>query len=213
MSTADHLWTWPEILEKLQTFVYKRRIRLENFFLGFDVRRCGQITRQKFHSVVGQTDLPLTALQIDICLERFAVPGTDDMRNYREFCRQINEISGTKDLNRTPLDGGMAHSAALPDPSNTIQPLSDRDEEQLKKLLGRMKVQVVARRMNIREQFKDYDKKPRKSYITKQQFKQSIARLGLATEPAEFDILCKKYRCTDLDDMNYQAFCQDIDPQ
>jgi hypothetical protein len=70
---------------------------------------------------------------------------------------------------------------------------------------------VVTKRMNIEEQFMDYDRAPRKNYITKQQFKQCIARLGLSTNPREFDVLCKKYRCTDLDDMNYNAFCNDIE--
>jgi hypothetical protein len=43
-----------------------------------------------------------------------------------------------------------------------------------------------------REQFWDYDHKPRKSLITMQQFKQCIARLGLASRPHDFDVLCKR---------------------
>jgi hypothetical protein len=107
----------------------------------------------------------------------------------------------------------MARSQANPDPSGTLQPLTASEEAQFKNLLERMRYIVDTRRMNIKEQFKDYDKRPRKSYITKQQFKQSIARLGLVTESGELDLLCKKYTCTDLDDMNYLAFCQDVDPQ
>ena len=70
---------------------------------------------------------------------------------------------------------------------------------------------VRMRRMNIKDQFEDYDRYPHKNYITKQQFKQCIARLGLSSDPKEFEILCKKYKCTDLDDMNYHAFVNDID--
>jgi Ca2+-binding EF-hand superfamily protein len=212
-SVVNQPRAWPEILEKLQTFVFKRRIRLEDFFLAFDFHHNGQVTRQKFHSVVGQTNLPLTAEQIEICMQSFAVPQTDDLVNYREFCHQINEIFGVRELNRTPLHPSQPVSHAAPDPSATLQRLCEKDEEQLQQILKKMKYLVLTRRMNIREQFMDYDKQPRKSYITKQQFKQSIARLGLVATPAEFELLCKKYRCTDLEEQNYLAFCNDIDPQ
>jgi hypothetical protein len=118
-----------------------------------------------------------------------------------------------KQLQRTPLDPGLARAHATPDPSGTLQPLNAAEEAQFKRLLERMRYCVGTRRMNIKEQFMDYDRKPRKSFITKQQFKQSVARLGLVNDAAELDLLCRKYRCTDLDDMNYLAFCNDIDPQ
>jgi Ca2+-binding EF-hand superfamily protein len=212
-SHLDDAKEWPQILERLQTFVYKRRIRLLDFFVAFDFHHIGQVARQKFHSVVGQVDLPLSGRQIQVCLEKFTVAGTDDLFNYRAFCTEVDEIFGVKELQKTPLNPGATVSQALPDPSSTLQPLSQSEEAQFAGLIERMRSQVSTRRMNIKEQFMDYDRKPRKSFITKQQFKQSIARLGLVSDPAEFDLLCKKYRSTDLDDMNYQAFCHDIDPQ
>lgn len=204
---------WKEVRGKLQTFVFKRRIRLEDFFLSFDFHHMGWVTKQKFRSVCGQVNLPLTPTEIELCLQVFTMPEQEDLFNYREFCDQINEVFGVKELNRTPQDSGLARSTALPDPSMTLQRLCEADENDLQKILQRMRTVIATRRMNIREQFRDYDKHPRKNYISRQQFKQSIARLGLSTSPAEFAILCKKYRCTDLDDMNYQAFCNDVDPQ
>jgi Ca2+-binding EF-hand superfamily protein len=204
---------WPEIRERIQGHVFKRRIRLLDFFHSFDLHNTGEVSRQKFRTVVGQADLPLFAADIDVCLTAFAVPGTDDLFDYRSFCTEINEIFGVNELNRAPLHSGIPDSRALPDPSSTLQFLAVQDETAFQQLLTRMRQMVLTRRMNIKEQFMDYDKKPRKSYITKQQFKQSIARLGLTTDPREFDLLCKKYRCTELEDMNYLAFCNDIDPQ
>jgi Ca2+-binding EF-hand superfamily protein len=204
---------WPEILQRLQTFVFKRRIRLDDFFLAFDFHHNGQVSRQKFHSVVGQANLPLTAEQIEICIQTFLLSEADGLVNYRDFCGEINEIFGVRHLNRTPLNQSIPISHAEPDPSSTLQRLCERDEEQLRGVLKKMKDMVTNRRMNIREQFMDYDTQPRKCYITKQQFKQSIARLGLTTSPGEFDLLCRKYRCTDLEEQNYLAFCNDVDPQ
>lgn len=211
LSQAGHVSDWNEILSKLRTFLYKRRIRLEDFFLAFDFHHIGQVSKQKFRSVVGQTDLPLTESEIELCLNEFTVPNSDDLFNYRDFCKQINEIFYVSDLCKNPLDTGITRARYLPDPSSTLQSLCTKDNEDLERILKRMKYMVLTRRMNIREQFYDYDQHPKKNYITKQQFKQSIARLGLSTNPTEFDLLCKKYRCTDLDDMNYQQFCNDID--
>ena len=211
LSQADHVSPWSEICQKLQTFVYKRGVRLEDFFLAFDFHHVGHVTKQKFRSVVGQTDLPLTEKDIETCLDIFTVPGQEDLFDYKTFCKEISTIFYVSDLVKNPLDSGMTRSRALPDPSNTLQRLCERDEDDLARILKRMKYTVLTRRMNIKEQFTDYDKHPRKNYITKQQFKQSIARLGLSSNPTELDLLCKKYRCTDLDDMNYNQFCNDID--
>lgn len=65
LSQADHVSPWSEICQKLQTFVYKRGVRLEDFFLAFDFHHVGHVTKQKFRSVVGQTDLPLTEKDIE----------------------------------------------------------------------------------------------------------------------------------------------------
>ena len=211
LSTAGHVFDWKELCSKLQTYVFKRGIRLEDFFLAFDFHHMGYVTKQKFRSVVGQTDLPLTSEQIDIILDTFTVPNQEDLFDYKSFCKDINDVFYVPELQKKPLDDGLAKSRALPDPSMTLQKLNERDEEECQNILKRMRYLVLTRRMNIREQFMDYDSRPRKNYITRQQFKQSIARLGLSASPAEFNILCKKYRCTDLDDMNYQQFCNDID--
>jgi Ca2+-binding EF-hand superfamily protein len=203
--------TWPTVLEKLQAHVSKRRIRLKDFFGAFDSLHTGTVSSQKFRTVVGQAGVPLTAEDIEVCLKTFPVKSAPELFDYRRFCVEIDEIFGVKELNRTPLHSGLPESHAVPDPSSTVQSLAGSSESQCQQLLERMRQMVRTRRMNIKEQFMDYDKAPRKSYITKQQFKQSIARLGLSTDPKEFDLLCKKYRCTDLDDMNYMAFCHDIE--
>ncbi|KAK8887144.1 hypothetical protein M9Y10_038182 [Tritrichomonas musculus] len=202
---------WESIKTRLQTFIYKRRIRIEDFFLSFDNLRSGRVTDQKFRSVIGQTDLPLEASEIDFLINMFRVQGTDDMFDYRSFCHQLNKIFGKRELCKKPVDKGKPRAQALPDPSTTLQSLDRNDQRELQSILERMRTMVRMRRMNIKEQFEDYDRMPHKNYITMQQFKQCIARLGLSSDPREFEILCKKYKCTDLDDMNYHAFVNDID--
>lgn len=202
---------WSCILKNLQTYIYKRQIRLTDFFKAFDPLNRGTVTQQKFNSVVGQTGLPLTAKQMELVAFRFTPHGQSDMFDYRSFCKEVNEIFGPTELQKVPQSENDKRVESLPDPSKTLQVLDVAQERALNEIIKRMHNEVVTKRMNISEQFIDYDRAPRKNYITKQQFKQCIARLGLSTNPKEFDILCKKYRCTDLDDMNYMAFCNDIE--
>jgi Ca2+-binding EF-hand superfamily protein len=204
---------WPGILSRLSAFVYRRRVRLREFFEGFDSLRHGIVPKQKFRTVCGQAELPLTPEQIDTVLKTFSVDGKDDMFNYREFCDAVNVVFGPTELNRTPLQPGLTHVETRPDPSETLCPLPDDEEREFQLLLQRMRSDVITKRMNVREQFWDYDHKPRKCFISMQQFKQSIARLGLASKPRELEILSKHYCCTDLNDMNYAAFCNDVDPR
>ena len=203
--------TWDELKQKIQSFIYKRRIRIEDFFLSFDHLRSGKVTDQKFRSFVGQTGIPLTPEEIEFLIGNFRVPGTTDMVDYRTFCHQLNKIFGKRELVKKPVAKDKPKLTAMPDPSATITALDFAEERKMHEILARMRTAVVTRRMNIREQFEDYDRAPHKNYITKQQFKQCIARLGLSSDPREFDVLCKRYRCTDLDDVNYHAFCDDID--
>jgi Ca2+-binding EF-hand superfamily protein len=209
--TAEDL-EWRGVLSQLSAFVYRRRIRLYDFFEAFDTLRHGTVSQQKFRTVCGQAELPLTAEQIEICLRAFAVPNTPDLVNYRNFCAQVNAIFGPTELNRTPLQPRASHVLTRPDPSTTLRKLPDAEEAELQAILTRMRRDVVTRRMNVKEQFWDYDTKPRKSFISMQQFKQCIARLGLATRPREFEVLCKHYSSTNMNDMNYMAFCNDVDP-
>jgi Ca2+-binding EF-hand superfamily protein len=203
---------WRGVLGRLSAFLFRRRIRLYEFFEGFDPLRHGTVSKQKFRTVCGQAELPLTEEQIEICLRTFAVPGTPDLFNYRTFCAQVNEVFGPTELNKTPLRPRPSRELPQSNPSETVRRLPEAEEIELQAVLTRMKREVIARRINVKEQFWDYDKRPRKSFISMQQFKQCIARLGLATRPREFDVLCDHYSCTDMNDMNYLAFCRDIDP-
>lgn len=202
---------WIALKEKIQSYIYKRRVRIEDFFLAFDKLRSGKVPDQKFRSVIGQIGVPLSAEEIDYLINTFRVEGTNDMVCYRTFVHQLNKIFGKKELQKKPVDKGKPKVGALPDPSKTISMLENQDQRRIEEILDRMRGHVITRRMNIREQFQDYDKVPRKNFITRQQFKQCIARLGLSTDPREFELLCKRYSCTELEDMNYRAFCDEID--
>lgn len=204
--------TWKTILEKLSAIVYRRRLRLTEFFEGFDPLHHGTCTKQKFRTVCGQLNLPLNETEIQTVLKKFTVKNMDDMFNYRKFCKKVNKVFGPTELNRKPQKVPTPKHIR-PNPSETLQTLTPAEERELNEILERMKIMVRTRRMNIRDQFCDYDIKPHKNYISMQQFKQSITRLGLTTRVRDLELLCKKYKCTDMADMNYLAFCRAIDPE
>ena len=93
---------------------------------------------------------------------------------------------------------GKYRAAFIQDPSLRTQPISSEESSKCQQIIDRMHQYVTTRRMEIRQQFEDYDKFPHRNYITRAQFRQRIGRLGLSTDE------------TDLDEMNYRAFCSDI---
>jgi Ca2+-binding EF-hand superfamily protein len=209
--TADQL-KWSTILPRIQSFIYKRRIRVVDFFENFDRLRHGVVTVQKFRSVVGQLDFPLTEDDIQFTTKLFACEDKPDLVNYRLMCEQINEIFGVGDLHRTPSKDATCRASHLPDPSLRLTDLDPGVKEKIRTIVDRMAKFVSTRRMEVRQQFEDYDRAPKKNYITKAQFKQGIARLGLSSNEDELELLCLRYKCTELDEQNYHAFCNDIDP-
>jgi Ca2+-binding EF-hand superfamily protein len=201
---------WRALLSKLQSFVFKRRIRIVEFFQNFDRLAHGIVNRQKFRSVVGQLDLPMSEDEIQFTSKLFALEAKPDLVNYRLFCQQINDIFGVTELHRTPSHDGICRAAYLPDPSLRLNEMEGNDRAAVERIIQRMQYFVSTRRINVRQQFEDYDRAPHRNYITKTQFRQCIGRLGLTNDQGELELLCKKYRCTDLDEQNYNAFCNDV---
>ena len=207
--TADEL-TWNHLLPRIQAFIYKRRIGLKLFFENFDRLRHGVVTQQKWRTVVGETDLPIGEDEIQFIGKLFALEKKPDLFNYRYFVEQVNEIFGPLELHRSPRANPNCRAALIPDPSLRVQPITDDEQILINQVLNRMRNYIMTRRMEIRQQFEDYDRLPKRKYITKSQFKQCIGRLSVPTTEKELELLCKRYKCTDLDEVNYIAFVADV---
>ena len=85
---------WKRILEKLSAFVYRRSLRLVEFFEGFDPLRHGTCTKQKFRTVCGQLNLPLNETQIetvDTHSSRRQTIGRDSEQDEDDGADQKNE--------------------------------------------------------------------------------------------------------------------------
>jgi Ca2+-binding EF-hand superfamily protein len=202
---------WRALLPKIQSFVLKRRIRIVEFFENFDRLSHGIVTIQKFRSVAGQLDLPLSEDELQFVSKLFALESKPDLFNYKLFCDQINEIFGVPKLHRTPSRDATCRAAYLPDPSTRLNEMSPEAQRKVDKIIQRMQHFVSTRRVECRHQFDDYDKAPHRNYVTKAQFKQCVGRLGLTNDDEELELLCQRYRCTDLDEQNYLAFVNDIE--
>ena len=208
--TADQL-EWNRILPRLQSWAYKRRVRVYDFFENFDHLRHGTVTQQKFRTVVGEIDMPLTEDEMQFVGKLFALQDKPDLFNYRLLCEQINQVFGVKDLHRTPSHDATCRAAYLPDPSLTTTEVNSQERQAVDRIIQRMQRYISTRRQEVRAEFQDYDRVPHKNYITKTQFKRCISRLNLSTDENELELLARRYRCTDLDECNYNAFCNDIE--
>jgi Ca2+-binding EF-hand superfamily protein len=201
---------WRPLLQKLQSFVLKRRLRIVEFFENFDRLRHGTVSIQKFRSVVGQLDLPVSEDEIQFTTKLFALEVQPDLVNYRLFCQQIEEVFGVSDLHRTPSKDGTCRASYLPDPSLRLTEVTGEKKAKVDAVIERLQRLVATRRVDVKQQFESYDRAPHRNFVTKAQFKQCVSRLGFALQDEELEVLCEKYKCTDLDEMNYGAFCSDV---
>jgi hypothetical protein len=80
----------------------KRRIRIEEFFLGFN-----QLKARR------GTDFPVTGAELDFVIRLFAVPDTSDLFDYRPFCHPVHQILGRRELSRKLIERGKPKVAAL----------------------------------------------------------------------------------------------------
>ena len=208
--TAEQM-QWNAILPKLQSYILKRRIRIMEFFENFDHLKHGTVSQQKFRSVVGQLELPIVEDEIQFIGKLFALEKKPDLFNYRLFCQQIDRIFGINDLHKTPSVDGTCRASYIPDPSLRLSDITPAEQAEINNIINRMAHFVATRRMEVRQQFYDFDRYPHRNYITKAQFKQCIGRLGLSSDDRELELLCKRYKSTDLDEQNYHAFCDDIE--
>jgi Ca2+-binding EF-hand superfamily protein len=207
--SADQL-QWTPLLKRIQSFVLKRRLRIVEFFENFDRLRHGTVTVQKFRSVVGQLDLPLSEDDIQFTTKLFALESHPDLVNYKLLCQQVDDIFGVTDLHRTPARDATCRASYLPDPSLRLSDVQGPKKDKVDQVVARLQKLVATRRVEVKQQFEDYDRAPHRNYVTKAQFKQCVGRLGFFLNDEELELLCERYKCTDLDETNYKAFCDDI---
>lgn len=207
-----------EMLERVQTHVYKRRLRVRDVFLDHDQLRCGRCTRQQF--VRGVDALVSTALshqEVDALAAHFTEEGprvhTPQVVNYTKFCRAVDEVFMIPNLEMQP-------TAKVPRPGSSLQrgfaPSAVDDEERLSKVLRHAALLAKTRGVEFGNCFQDCERSNATSLVcsrhsgkvTPAQFKQHFPFAQDFSE-GDLDLLIKRYR-TEGGDVHFQAMHRDL---
>merc|ERR1719473_620340 len=207
---------------KAQTFVYKNRIRLKEFFADYDNLRCGFITPGQFKSGFSVAGLPMTFADLDALAEAYAavspVVGSLVMVNYRQFCQDIDMAFTTPFLEKTPEMDVAAEPNSLLDKERFNRSTKVIDEEDtVVSILAYVAKTVKSKSILVKPFFDDAcrskNSECKVNHVTGPQFRQVIdAKLKLELSNYEKKLLCEKFGDPETGMVNYAAFARTVDP-
>lgn len=207
---------------KVQTLVYKNRIRLKEFFTDFDGLRCGFITPGQFKSGFSVAGLPMTFAELDGLAEAYSsvssVVGSLVMVNYRQFCQDIDLAFTTPFLEKTPNVDVAAEPDSLLDKERFVRSLKVIDEEDVVvSVLAYVTKTVKSKSILVKPFFDDAcrnkNSECKVNHVTAPQFCQVIdAKLNLELSNYEKKLLCEKFGDAETGMINYAAFARTVDP-
>jgi len=150
---ASAVMTADAVELKVRGAVYKRQLRVKEFFTDFDTLRSGFVTSPQFRRCVLQNfGIALTEGELDALVSKYKRGG--DV-NYRSFADQIEKVFTEKNLERHP------HKTLLPARTmiagDGTMPYGDRTNA-LGSLLFRLKELLRYSGSDIRTAYMDFDK-------------------------------------------------------
>lgn len=201
---------------KVQTLVYKNRIRLKEFFCDFDKLRSGFITQTQFKSGLSMARLGLSADEMDALVEEYKTPEDVKLVAYRSFCDDINFVFTKAYLEKTPLaDVPLVPSELLaPTRYCTLPTKEIAQEGAVEALLAKIKHDCKVRRIIVKPFFDDASKNQNSplsvNHVTTVQFAQALKNhVAPNLSPAEVALLTEKFESDGM--VNYVAFAYCVD--
>eukprot|EP00238_Polyblepharides_amylifera_P000047 CAMPEP_0196570404 /NCGR_PEP_ID=MMETSP1081-20130531/473_1 /TAXON_ID=36882 /ORGANISM="Pyramimonas amylifera, Strain CCMP720" /LENGTH=240 /DNA_ID=CAMNT_0041886823 /DNA_START=119 /DNA_END=841 /DNA_ORIENTATION=+ len=216
--------TVAEALCKVQTKVYKQRIRIKEFLVDFDKLRCYYISKKQFLSALSMAGLALSAEEMEVLAEAYSNKNDPQLRvQYGNFIADVDSVFGKSNLEMNPQvyvpqdPGQLINSSRFVE--MPIRDLGDEKELKLREILEKLSYDCRTKRISVKPFFDDSSKNQNSpvmvNHVSEQQFKQALKN-HIAPEMAwdEVCLLIEKFRGDEqFDDMiNYVAFARAIDP-
>mmetsp|Transcript_75949 Transcript_75949/g.180593 ORF Transcript_75949/g.180593 Transcript_75949/m.180593 type:complete len:497 (+) Transcript_75949:150-1640(+) len=199
-------------LEKVQTAVVERRLRIYEHFQDFDPLRKGRCT-------FGQVKTVFTILRLDGLLSRSdmddlltAYSKDGEFFDYITFCKYVEAAFTTPHLEKDPLGIAPAGVDEVMAMRRNKMRMTAEQRVKLEKLLDKIRTKVKQKGMLIKPLFCTMDKR-NWGRLTVTQFSRCMSMLGFDLDDEGLDLLCHEF--CDLGsakDINYVDFCKSCDP-
>lgn len=206
-----------EIISRIQSHVFPRRVRAKEFFVDYDPLRSGRVTRAQFIRAVGLMGVRLSDADADELAEFFAEEGKQIMKpqnvSYYKFCERVDEVFVIPRLEQKPHAEIDAPGSSLPP---TFRAAEVEDKARLDHVLHRVALLVKTRGVVLKYCFQDFERSdatsltvPRRSgKVTVEQFWRCFPFIkDLAKE--DVDIIIARYAASS-GDVHYQQLHDDI---
>ena len=165
--------------------VFSERVRIQDFFIDFDKKRTGNVSKTQFVSAMSIAGFRLTSLQVHELCEQYPSHVADKPVRWRDFCDDVNAVFAPARLEKTPgalvpqssrksLDcDPLRHSSSRSIKSEDLKFLKndlDRTVSELsgstvagdatERLLDAIEERVRARYVDVAPLFRDHNKNP-----------------------------------------------------
>mmetsp|Transcript_87201 Transcript_87201/g.244686 ORF Transcript_87201/g.244686 Transcript_87201/m.244686 type:complete len:489 (-) Transcript_87201:599-2065(-) len=204
-----------EIIQRIQVFVYPRRIRMRELFCDFDPLRCGRVTKAQFWRALGNLNFTgnLTEEEGDLLAEYFEQNGQrPQVVNYFKFCDAVDETYAGS--NPDPF---ASASSPVNTMMSTFRPNSVEDEDQVMHVLHRVATLCKTRGVILKHCYNSFDlpipnpSRPNPRFGGKVTVAQFLRFWPFTKDfsEKEMNILVERYT-TKKGDVHYQALHNDI---
>ncbi|VDM30362.1 unnamed protein product, partial [Hydatigera taeniaeformis] len=201
-----------QVLERIGFAVYRRGIRVQDFFVDFDPLRHDEVTENQFKlaldRALGAEVQPTDAQKL---FNFFRSKKNSDMIAYRQFCKEVDFYFQEMDLEKRPLvQPQRPYPGAL---SRPLPLLGEEERMKLSEVITRLKEKIRRERIPTYQYFRDYDAGTALTRkITPSQLARLLHFLKLEVSPEECRLLSLKFADPTANYVNYAALCEAIDP-
>uniref|UniRef100_A0A5K4FDT6 EF-hand domain-containing protein n=1 Tax=Schistosoma mansoni TaxID=6183 RepID=A0A5K4FDT6_SCHMA len=197
------------IMDTLKAEVYRRSLRLSDWFRDHDKLNHGYLQRITFRRCLGVLNLKINEKSLSILEDRYkgSLPDTVD---WRAFVNDVETVFQTPNLEKDPL---IEPSTYKPDSSVAQNHLTAELAKSADEAILKIAAKVKQRRILLLPMFSDFDETHRLT-VNQSQFRRVLTTLGLGeslTEKEWIALYCKYCHQMGLaNNVNYQAFIDDI---
>lgn len=183
-SAGNALLTWG--MKQLREQIGRKRIfNLVPYFQDFDKLRRSTVTRQQFKQLLCFLSLEITEDAMEAIADYFA---TGDHVNYLAFCQQV-----TSDIVSKPVEVADYEETKFTFDVNQKDLAFPLEENDVNRLVARLRTQVRRQRIRVAEFMRDYDKL-RLGYLSAAQFASALNMCKFALSSHEIKLLSAAFQ-------------------
>lgn len=200
-------------VQKIQSKVVERRVRLYEHFQDFDALRKGVCTIGQVKTVFTMMGIAKEIDRVEFDTVAAAYMREDGMFCYKDFCADIDRGFTMPNLERDPLAMTTMPDAASTAPGRRNKmAMTPSKIQRVTELEDKMRSRVRKRGIYLKPAFQDMDR-TNNGHVTRNQFARVMHMLGFELDEVAIGLLCGVY--CDLgnhNDFNYIDFLKSIDP-